>query len=95
MPMFRKQSLSVLVAAALTLSAAPALPASGTDLTATLAERAQAIESKLIDWRRDIHAHPELGNQETRTAGLVAEHLRSLGLEVRTGVARTVSAARR
>jgi amidohydrolase len=43
----------------------------------------------VIRWRRDIHEHPELGDQEERTSRLVAEHLRSLGLEVRTGVART------
>lgn len=47
------------------------------------------MESKLISWRRDIHEHPELGDQELRTAKLVADHLRSLGLEVTTGVART------
>jgi amidohydrolase len=51
--------------------------------------RAAAIEHKLIEWRRDIHQHPELGDQETRTASLVADHLRKLGLEVRTGIART------
>ena len=43
----------------------------------------------MINWRRDIHDHPELADQQTRTSRLVAEHLRSLGLEVRTGVART------
>jgi amidohydrolase len=42
-----------------------------------------------VAWRRDIHQHPELSNRETRTAKLVADHLRSLGLEVRTGVAHT------
>lgn len=47
------------------------------------------LESKVIAWRRAIHEHPELGNREERTAGLVANHLRSLGLEVRTGVAKT------
>jgi amidohydrolase len=47
------------------------------------------VEQKLIAWRRDIHQHPELGDQENRTAKLVAEHLKSLGLDVRTGVART------
>jgi amidohydrolase len=61
---------------------APALEAAVRDKTAS-------IEGKLIGWRRDIHQHPELGDQETRTSGLVADHLRSLGLEVRTGVART------
>ena len=48
-----------------------------------------AIEAQLIDWRRDIHQHPELGEQETRTARLVAEHLKSLGMEVQTEVGRT------
>jgi len=51
--------------------------------------RAAAVESKVIDWRRDIHAHPELGNREVRTAALVAAHLRALGMEVREGVAHT------
>ena len=58
-------------------------------LEAEVSKRVAAVESKLIAWRRDIHQHPELGDQETRTARLVAEHLRRLGLEVRTGVART------
>lgn len=40
-------------------------------------------------WRRDIHQHPELGNREFRTAALVADHLRGLGLTVQTGVAHT------
>jgi amidohydrolase len=44
---------------------------------------------KVVAWRRDFHAHPELSNRETRTAGIVAEQLRKLGLEVRTGVATT------
>lgn len=43
----------------------------------------------VVTWRRDIHQHPELGNMEFRTAGLVAEHLRALGMEVETGVAHT------
>jgi amidohydrolase len=51
---------------------------------------ARALEPQVIAWRRDIHAHPELGNREFRTAGIVAEHLRKLGLDdVRTGVAHT------
>ena len=44
------------------------------------------IEQKVIDWRRDIHEHPELGNREVRTAALVAKHLKSLGIEVKTNV---------
>lgn len=50
---------------------------------------ASGVEQKVIAWRRDIHAHPELGNREFRTGKLVAEHLQSLGLEVQEGVART------
>ena len=44
------------------------------------------IEQKVIDWRRDIHQNPELGNREFRTATLVVKHLRSLGMEVKTEV---------
>lgn len=49
----------------------------------------QKIESKVIEWRHDIHQHPELSNREFRTAKKVAQHLQSLGLEVETGVAHT------
>ncbi|RYG85871.1 amidohydrolase, partial [bacterium] len=58
-------------------------------LEADVRSRASAVEQKVIAWRRDIHQHPELGDQETRTAQLVADHLKKLGLEVRTGVGRT------
>jgi len=50
---------------------------------------AARVEPAVIAWRRDIHEHPELANRETRTAALVAEHLRKLGLKVTTGIART------
>ena len=52
-------------------------------------QESDKIESKVIAWRRDFHEHPELGNHETRTAGIVARHLQSLGIEVKTGVAKT------
>ena len=58
-------------------------------LLATIGTRVSAVETKMVGWRRDIHEHPELSNQEHRTAALVAAHLRSLGLEVRTGVGGT------
>ncbi|HRG70448.1 MAG TPA: amidohydrolase, partial [Thauera aminoaromatica] len=51
-----------------------------------LATRFDAIQPRMVEWRRDIHQHPELSGQEVRTAALVAEHLRKLGMEVRTGV---------
>ena len=47
------------------------------------------IESKVIEWRRDIHQHPELSNREFKTAEKIAKHLQSLGIEVQTGVAHT------
>jgi amidohydrolase len=50
---------------------------------------ADKIEAKCIDWRRDIHQNPELGNNEFRTSKLIAEHLKKLGLEVKEGVAKT------
>lgn len=52
-------------------------------------DRARAMQDRLTAWRRDLHRHPELAFQEHRTAGVVAEHLASLGLGVRTGVGRT------
>ncbi|MCJ7628241.1 MAG: amidohydrolase [Longimicrobiales bacterium] len=50
---------------------------------------AAEVTEKVVAWRRDLHAHPELGNREFRTAGIIAEHLRSLGMEVQTEVAHT------
>ena len=43
----------------------------------------------MIDWRRDFHRNPELSNREFRTSKIVAEQLRALGLDVRTGIAHT------
>ena len=72
-------------------AAAQAKPAPGP--LAALHDRidraAAEVMPKVVAWRRDIHEHPELGNREIRTSGLVAGHLRSLGLEVRTGLANT------
>ena len=48
-----------------------------------------SVEDKVIEWRRDIHQNPELSNREYKTAEKVAAHLRSLGIEVQTGVAHT------
>ncbi len=54
-----------------------------------LDQHAVSVESDVIKWRRDIHANPELSNREFRTAALVTDHLRSLGMEVQTGIAHT------
>lgn len=51
-----------------------------------VAAQASKVEPKVIAWRRDFHEHPELGNRETRTAGIIAKHLQDLGMEVKTGV---------
>ncbi len=70
--------------AALALALAPAAaipqPAVAADRDA-VAAAAAAVEEQVVGWRRDIHEHPELGNREFRTAALVAEHLRSIGLD--------------
>jgi amidohydrolase len=50
---------------------------------------AAEVDDQVLEWRRDIHQHPELGNREFRTAGLVADHLEGLGLEVTRGIAHT------
>ncbi len=47
------------------------------------------VDAKVVAWRRDLHANPELSNREFRTSKLVAEHLRRLGFKVETGIART------
>ena len=60
-----------------------------TVLTPEIAQKIAALEPKVVAWRRDIHQNPELGNREFRTAKLVADHLRSLGIEVQEKVAHT------
>jgi amidohydrolase len=59
------------------------------DLTSKINLAADKIESKCIAWRRDIHQNPELGNNEYRTAKIIADHLRSLGIEVKEKVGKT------
>jgi len=103
--MIRSSSTAVLLACLSILASSPvsgsaptrgpailAWSVNGDTLAALRAEvdaRVAAVEEKAVAWRRDIHQHPELGNREFRTAGLVADHLRSLGMEVRTEVAHT------
>lgn len=50
---------------------------------------AKSVHEQVVSWRRDIHRHPELGFEERRTAGLIADHLERLGLSVKRGVAGT------
>ncbi|MCF0049960.1 amidohydrolase [Dyadobacter sp. LJ53] len=60
-----------------------------TNLSASIDQKAQLLEKKLVEWRRDFHQNPELGNREFKTAEKVASHLKQLGIEVQTGIAHT------
>ena len=81
--MFKLRSL---LAVALLISV---LKLSAQDISAVIASKANAIQSKLVEWRRQIHRHPELGNREFKTSAFIAAHLKSLGLEVQINVAKT------
>ena len=59
------------------------------DPTTAIRDATQRIEAALIEIRRDIHAHPELGFEEVRTAGVVARELTRLGISHQTGVGKT------
>ena len=63
--------------------------ASNPVLLAQVDKIADAVTSKVIEWRRDIHQHPELGNREFKTAEKIAQHLQSFGIEVKTQVGKT------
>lgn len=77
--------ISALILALLSLSTAQAEPQPD-----AIAAAAASVAPKVIEWRRDIHQHPELSNREVRTAKLVAKHLKKLKLdEVREGIAHT------
>ncbi|HJT06113.1 MAG TPA: amidohydrolase, partial [Stellaceae bacterium] len=54
-----------------------------------LIPRVREYHDELSLWRRDLHAHPELGFSEKRTAGLVAERLAGFGIEVHQGIGKT------
>jgi amidohydrolase len=58
-------------------------------LQAKLDQQAKEIEAKVIEWRRDFHQNPELGNREFKTGTKIAEHLKSLGIKVQYPVAKT------
>lgn len=58
-------------------------------LQAKIDRQAKEIEPRMIEWRRNFHQNPELSNREFKTAAKVAEHLKALGIEVKTGVAHT------
>jgi len=55
----------------------------------SIASLSDELSAQVVEWRRDFHQNPELSNREFRTAGIVAEHLAGLGIEVTTGVGHT------
>lgn len=61
----------------------------GPDIAEKISIATDKIEAKCINWRRDFHQHPELGNSEFRTAKIIADHLRSLGIEVKENIGKT------
>src|SRR5476651_2212767 len=65
------------------------MPQTSNEISEWISSAALKIEDKVIAWRRDIHQNPELSYNEKRTAALVAEHLKKLGIEVKTGVGDT------
>lgn len=81
-------STSLLPALVLSL-AGPSLSMSQSAVPGSVQTQIDQVMPKVVEWRRDIHANPELGNREFRTAELVAKHLQRLGMEVKTGIAHT------
>lgn len=78
-----------LIVAATLLASLPASAQTPTGFSTQVEASIAQVLPRMIAWRRDFHEHPELSYEEVRTAGVVARHLRGLGLEVRTGVAQT------
>jgi amidohydrolase len=68
---------------------APFFSFSQQSISALIDQKALAIQSKLVEWRRYIHQHPELSNREYKTGEFIAQHLKELGIEVKTPVAKT------
>lgn len=66
-----------------------AITIQGQDLYKKIEQLSDKIEPNVVEWRRHFHEHPELSNREFKTAEKIAAHLKSLGLEVKTGVAHT------
>ena len=83
----KKLAISVLLASSATLGAF-GLPSQAMAQQSPVTV-SNDLEQQVIEWRRHIHANPELSNREFETAKMVEKHLRSLGMEVATGVAHT------
>ena len=79
-----KKLLSVLFVFLLTANSAFAV-----DMSKEINAATDKIMPKVVEWRRHLHQYPELSNREVKTAKYVEDNLRRLGLEVRTGIAKT------
>lgn len=88
---FRRVRRKLLSTAAALALLSLSLPAAGQaqDLSARIDQAVQKTAPELVEIRHRIHQNPELSNRETQTAELVAAYLRKLGMEVRTGIAKT------
>ena len=63
--------------------------AAAQDMSASINNSTAKIMPQVVEWRRHLHQYPELSNREFKTAKYVESHLKSLGLEVKTGIAKT------
>ncbi len=81
--------MKAVVALAALGAAAPTSAQTQSGFAPSMESSIQSVLPRMIAWRRDFHEHPELSYEEVRTARVVAAHLRSLRLEVRTGIAQT------
>ncbi|RUO34724.1 amidohydrolase [Aliidiomarina soli] len=84
--MFKSLTSTLALTIGLSVGLSASLPASANNASHSISAQ---LEQRVIDWRRDLHQHPELSNREFRTSALVAEHLRELGMEVQTEIAHT------
>jgi amidohydrolase len=83
-------ALTVLAAMALVPAARPgAAQSAGDPLAARIDREVEKVAPRIVELRHRLHQNPELSNREKETAELVAAHLRSLGLEAKTGIAKT------
>ncbi len=85
----RRGALLVLPALALAAAASPGWAQQAGGLDARIEQEVQRVTPQIVELRHKVHQNPELSNREAQTAALVAEYLKGLGLEPRTGIAKT------
>ncbi|HLD44533.1 MAG TPA: amidohydrolase, partial [bacterium] len=71
-----------------TLTTAQTVP-TASPLANQIEHLAEEFNPQVVNWRRNFHQHPELGNGEVRTSKIIADELRKLGFEVTNGIAKT------